>query len=458
MQTTKVTHRYQPGFKARAVLMGACEGRMQTRLEEASRVHCRFPSRWVVLLLAIAWVTTAVSADDSGQEVFLRARDELRSAVQKGQVAGAAHLVVRGGKTIHSEAAGFSDLEGKTPFQTDSILRIYSMSKPITSVGAMILYEQDKFRLDDPVALYIPAFSNGVVLQKVAGKAELVAPKRPISIRDVLRHTTGYSYGDEATVREFYEREGMRYWGPGEMFPPKMTIKKAVEALARIPALHHPGETFTYGYSTDLLGRLIEVWSGKPLDAFLRESVLAPMEMADTGFSVPPEKRARFTSCLTVRDGKLAVLDDGPSSPFQKGFEFLSGGGGLVSTVCDYANFCQMLADHGQFKGRRLLKPETLRLMFSDQLDGVAGAFRFGLGFAVEEITLGSGEARRKAMQYSWGGYASTEFRIVPAERLIQIFALQQIPTTQALALKEFAIVYEGLAVPTSSEPPIPGQ
>ena len=165
--------------------------------------------------------------------------------------------------------------------------------------------------------------------------------------------------------------------------------------------------------------------------------------MADTGFSVPKEKRARFTTCLTVRDGKFAVLDLAATSPFNDGFKFLSGGGGMLSTVNDYAKFCQMLVDGGQLKGRRLLKPETLKLMFTDQLTDVGGSFKFGLGFAIEEIKLGSGEAQRTATQYSWGGYASTEFRIVPAERLIQIFARQQIPYTQDLAKKPFAIFME---------------
>ena len=408
-----------------------------------------------VILLSLTLAST-VMAQDSNRKAIEQPRTELHRAVQEGKVAGAVHLVVRDGKTLYTEAAGFSDIDAKTPFKADAILRFYSMTKPIVSVGAMRLHEQGKFKLDDSVALYLPAFSNATVLQKTGDKLERVAPKRLITIRDVLRHTTGYSYGDEAAVREFYEREGMRYWGAGDMFPPKMTIAKAAEALARIPALYHPGEKFTYGYSTDLLGRLIEVWSGKPLDLFLRESVLEPLEMADTGFFVPKVKRARFTTCLTVRDGKFAVLDPAASSPFNDGFEFLSGGGGLLSTVNDYAKFCQMLVDGGQFKGRRLLKPETLKLMFTDQLTDVGGSFKFGLGFAIEEIKLGSGEAQRTATQYSWGGYASTEFRIVPAERLIQIFARQQIPYTQDLAKKQFAVVYEGLnstATPTKDPP-----
>jgi CubicO group peptidase (beta-lactamase class C family) len=224
-----------------------------------------------------------------------------------------------------------------------------------------------------------------------------------------------------------------------------MTIEKAAVALARIPALHHPGERFTYGFSTDLLGRLIEVWSGQPLDVFLRQTVLEPLEMNDTGFSVPKEKRARFISCHVLLNGKLAVADKAASSPFNDGFEFLSGGGGLVSTVRDYANFCQMLVDGGQFKGRRLLKEDTIKLMFTDQLNGMAGPFQFGFGFAIDEINLGSDESRRKGRQFSWGGYASTAFRLVPGERLYQIFARQQVPDSNDLADKLITKIYDGL-------------
>ena len=386
------------------------------------------------------------ASDSTGSgDAFARAKAELHRAVQEERVAGGAHLVVRDGKTLYAEAAGFGDIEERTPFTADSILRIYSMSKPITSVAAMMLFEQGKFGLDDPVARFIPAFTNATVLETVDGKPRQVPPKRPITVRDVLRHTTGCSYGDEPSVRAFYEREGLRYWGPQELFPPKMTVAQAADALARVPALHHPGTKFTYGFNTDLLGRLIEIWSGDSLDRYLQRALFEPLEMADTGFAVPREKRARFTSCHIVREGKLAVLDPAPSSPFNDGFEFLSGGGGLVSTVRDYANFCQMLVEGGKFEGRRLLKEETLRLMFEDQLHGVDGGNRFGLGFAIEDVTLGSGEGRREATGYRWGGYASTQFAVVPEEKLFQIFALQQLPYTEELAKRQFGIVNAAL-------------
>ena len=408
--------------------------------------------------LAFAQIPSADAPRPSTMEqkqrgTFARAKAELHRAVQEGNIAGAAHLVVRDGRTIYSEVAGFSDTDDKTPFKLDSILRIYSMTKPITSVAAMQLYELGKFQLDDPVARFIPAFSNATVLAKAGDQFERGAPKRPISIRDVLRHTAGYSYGDEKSVREFYEREGMRYWGPEEMYPPRMTIEKAAEALARIPALHQPGEKFTYGFSTDLLGRLIEVWSGQPLDLYLRKAVFAPLEMSDTGFSVPKDKRARFTSCLARRDGRFVVVDKAADSRFNEGFDFLSGGGGLVSTVRDYANFCQMLVDGGQFKGGRLLKEDTIKLMFTDQLSGVSGSFKFGLGFAIDEVPLGSGDSRRKAMQYSWGGYASTDFRIVPEERLVQVFARQQVPTSSDFAKQQLSLVNEALTALSATAP-----
>jgi CubicO group peptidase (beta-lactamase class C family) len=329
------------------------------------------------------------------------------------------------------------------------LVRIYSMSKPITSVAAMTLFEQDKFQLDDPVSKFIPAFAETTVLEGEEDSPKIVPAKRPITVRDVFRHTTGYSYGaGNPAVQKYYEREDMRYRPPSGMLPPAMTIAQAAEALARIPALHHPGERFTYGFNTDLLGRLIEIWSGRPLDEYLREAVLKPLEMVDTGFSVPEEKQDRFASCHTVRDGKLTVVDKAASSPFNGGFEFLSGGGGLISTLQDYAHFCQMLIDGGRYKDRRLLKEDTLQLMFTDQLNGVAGGFRFGLGFAIADIQLGSGDDERTATQYSWGGYASTDFRLVPDAKLFQIVLRQRVPTSPELANRLFSGIYAGVAMP----------
>jgi len=397
-----------------------------------------------VSFLALAALAAQTHAASIAPEAFAESRRLVRQAIAEGKVAGAAHLVIHRGKVAHLDTAGLADIESRKPFTADTIVRIYSMTKPITSVAAMTLFEAGKFKLDDPVSQFIPAFKNVKVFAPDKGATNLVKPKRPITVRDVLRHTTGYSYGG-GKARQAHEREGMRYHGPGGMWPPAMNIEQAAEALARIPLLHHPGERFTYGFSTDLLGRLIEVWSGKPLDRFLQQAVFDPLEMKDTGFSVPKSKRSRLASCHTTRDGKLAVLDKSTSSRFNEGFEFVSGGGGLLSTLRDYGNFCQMLVNGGVFKGRRILQPTTLKEMFTDQLKEVPGNFRFGLGFAIQQVRVGSGPGTREATQYSWGGYASTDFRIVPEEGLIQVFLRQHIPSRHGLAGKVFPVIYRGL-------------
>ncbi len=393
---------------------------------------------------------TETSRPDSdggvSSESLSQAKDLLNGAITKGDVAGASHLVICDGRTVHFEVAGRRDIEDGKPFEADTILRIYSMTKPITSVTAITLYEKGKFQLDDPVSKFIPSFEKTMVLVKDRDAVRIVPAKRQITVRDVFRHTTGYSYGDgNPNPREYYEREGMRYRGPAGMFPPKMTIEQAADALVRIPALHHPGERFTYGFSSDLLGRLIEVWSGKPLDEYMQEAVLDPLTMTDTGFSIPEEKRGRFASCHTSHDGKLAIIDKASSSEFNDGFQFQSGGGGLLSTIHDYASFCRMLVDGGEFRGKRLLKEGTVRLMFTDQLNTVAGDFRFGLGFAIRDVSIGSDDEKRTAKEYSWGGYASTDFRLVPEEKLFQIVVRQRIPAVHGLAGRLFPIVYRGV-------------
>ena len=377
---------------------------------------------------------------------FEGARELLRNSVESGKVAGIAHLVVQNGKEIHFESAGVRDIESRKPFTDDTLLRIYSMTKPITSVAAMTLYEQDKFRLDDPVSKYIPAFANTNVLQQSDDETKIVPAIRQITVRDVFRHTTGFSYGNGTpNPIQHYQREGMRYRSPAGMYPPEMTIEEAAEALARIPAIHHPGERFTYGFNTDLLGRLIEVWSGKSLDQYLKTAILEPLEMRDTAFEVPETARDSFASCHTIRDGKLAIVDKASDSEFNDGFSFLSGGGGLVSTIRDYSNFCQMMVDGGKFKDRRILSEETVRMMFSNQLTEVPGDFQFGLGFAIDRVQFGEADSQQRVAQYSWGGYASTDFRLVPEKKLFQIVMRQHVPSSHELARKLFASVYESL-------------
>ncbi|MDA1018268.1 MAG: serine hydrolase [Planctomycetota bacterium] len=402
----------------------------------------------LMTLLSCSIATAQTISDDA----IKQAKDTLTKAVESGNVAGAGHMVIIDGRTVYFEVAGLRDIDDKKPFERDTLLRIYSMTKPITSVAAMTLYEQGKFQLDDPIAKYIPDFGETTVLVKNGDDVTVVPAKRQITVRDAFRHTTGFSYGDgNPSPRKYYEEAGMRYRPPAGMRPPAMTIEKAAEALAKIPALHHPGERFTYGFSTDLLGRLVEVWSGKSLGEYMQEAVFTPLDMKDTGFSIPEEKRDRFASCHTFYQGKLAIIDKAATSDFNDGFEFESGGGGLISTAQDYASFCQMIANGGEFSGKRVLKEETVKLMLTDQLNGVAGPFQFGLGFAIGDVTLGTGDNARKTKQYSWGGYASTAFRIVPDARLIQIVVRQRVPSANGLGNQLIPIMFKGFESSTEA-------
>ena len=378
-----------------------------------------------------------------------------KKAMDSGKIEGLIHVVGLDGKTVYQEVAGHSDVAAKKPLRADAIIRIYSMSKPLTSVAAMTLYEKGKFKFDDPVARYIPAFKDTRVLEGKGDKTKLVKPKRPITVRDLFRHTSGYSYGNEAEVKKYYEKEGVTGWGKQGMYPPKMTIEKLADALARIPTLHHPGERFTYGYNTDVLGRLIEVWSGKPLDQYLKKAVFEPLGMVDTGFSVPKEKRHRLAATHSTEDGKLVVIDPAAKSAFAEGLVCLSGGGGLLSTAADYSRFCQMIIGGGQLDGKRVLKAATVALMLENQLKEVAGPFRFGLGFAINKVKVGKG-AGRKVLEYSWGGYASTSFKIVPALKLYQIVLRQHIPPQFPLNEQLIRQVYAGITLPPD-KPAVPG-
>jgi CubicO group peptidase (beta-lactamase class C family) len=402
--------------------------------------------RLILVSVVIIFAMENPQAAGIRSEAIESVRNGLHGAIDSPEIAGTSLLIVRDGEEVLFDAGGVADVDNSKPFGRETIVRIYSMTKPITSVAAMILFEQGKFGLDDPVSRFIPAFASTTVLEKDGEATRVVPAKRQITVRDVFRHTTGFSYGDgDPSPLKYYEREGMRYRPPAAMLPPEMSIEKGAAALARIPALHHPGERFTYGFSTDLLGRLIEVWSGKSLDQYLKETLFDPLEMVDTAFSIPESKRARFASCHILKEGELVVVDGAEASEFNGGFEFLSGGGGLLSTIDDYGKFCQMLVDWGSVGGKSLIKRETLDLMFTDQLDEVAGDFKFGLGFAIAEINLGEGAHRRKAAQYSWAGYASTDFRIVPKEKLFQIMFRQQVPSSHGLANRLFRIAYDGL-------------
>ncbi len=349
----------------------------------------------------------------------------MSQGVEQGTIPGCSALVFKDGKEVFFNTWGYQDIKNQIPISRDTIFRIYSMSKPITSVAAMQLVEQGKMKLDDPVAKYLKEFADLQVADLKNKKTDddelpTVPPKRAMTVRDLLRHTSGLSYGffdREHPVDQVYMKQGVMVWD--------RTIAQTVKKLGDIPLKYHPGTRFEYGASSDVLGRLIEVVSGQRFDRYLQKNLFEPLQMKDTHFVIPKEKRDRLA--VMYRDnsqGELVPARSRSSSRFiSDSNEFFSGGGGLCSTIDDYLNFSQMLINKGQFEGRQILKPETLKEMFTNQLasiDSPPRGFRFGLGFRVSQ--------QRGGKDYSWGGIAGTRFWVHPDLNMISLYMIQVNP------------------------------
>lgn len=361
-----------------------------------------------------------------------------RNYLEPGKIAGCQVLVARHGIPAFARSFGYMDRERQRPMRDDTIFRIYSMTKPITSVALMQLFEEARFMLNDPVARFLPGWeAQRVWVSGDGDEMETKEPARPVTFRHVLSHTAGLTYGaTNHPVDRAYRRLGIQR-GPGE------TLVTFVEKLARAPLRYEPGERWMYSFATDVCGALVERISGRRLDEYFRARIFEPLGMVDTAFFVPPEKRERFAANYRRRPDKtLELVDDPETSPYLHEPTFLSGGGGLVGTIADYWRFCEMLRRGGEFEGERIIGSRTLELMTRNHLpDGrdltslAIGAFSetanegvgFGLGFAVtldarRAGTLGEGD-------YYWGGAASTIFWVDPREDLVCIFMTQLMPS-----------------------------
>ena len=368
-----------------------------------------------------------------------------KSYVDRGKIAGFSTLISRHGEIAHFEATGQRDRERALPMEKDTIFRIYSMTKPITSLALMMLYEEGHFQLSHPVSRYIPAFKDlKVWAGGTAEKYETKPCDREMTIRDLMTHTSGLTYGFmyEHPVDALYRKAGIE--GANTV---DLTLKETVEALAGIPLLFSPGTHWSYSVSTDVCGHLVEVLSGRPLDEFLASRIFAPLRMSDTAFFVPKEKLDRFATNYfrDPRTQKSGIMDVGDeTSTYAKPPKFLSGGGGLTSTITDYWRFCQMLLNGGELDGVRICSPKTIEFMTVNHLpDGktmkematsgfselAAEGSGFGLGF---QVVLDPAEAQAvgSAGNFSWGGAASTYFWIDPEEDLIAIFMTQLYPSS----------------------------
>lgn len=364
-----------------------------------------------------------------------------------GLVPGAVVAIAKGGKLAYLQAIGFQDRAKSIPMKTNSIFWIASMSKPVTSVAAMILVDDGKLDLDAPVARYLPELQDmRVAVEKTdpaTGKTEhgLDLPKRPMTVRDLLRHTSGIVYPEldfafpERGLADAASEAGIRYvhmlysWTDATAYRRDTTLADFVSALARLPLAHQPGEVWEYGLSADVLGRVIEVASGEPLDRFLQSRIFTPLHMLDTGFYVPEEKLGRLVDSPMPERPRIWDVTKPP--------KLFSGGGGLVSTAPDYLRFCQMLLNDGELDGVRLLTPQAVKEMttnalppdiriFGNEVGPLAGR-SFGLGFAIRTDPVSSWTPGAVG-SFSWAGLWGTYFWIDPAEELVGLQMIQAAP------------------------------
>ena len=368
--------------------------------------------------------------------------------VDSGRIAGCQALVARRGHVAYAKSFGAMDLARDKPWADDTIVRIYSMTKPIVSVALMMLYERGLFQLDEPVTRALPEWKDMRVWVSGEGEAmETREPHRPVSYRDVLSHTSGLTYGgllEQIGVSGPSHPVDAAYKAAKVRREPTEDLDAFVRKLGALPLRYPPGTAWMYSLATDVVGALVQRLSGKPLGVFLKEEIFDPLGMDDTGFHLPGKSLDRFAACYMRGEGKtLKMADDPAKSPWLAPPVFESGGGGLVSTMADYHRFCEMLRRGGELGGERIIGSRTLALMTQNHLPGggslatlamdgfsetVPQGVGFGLGFAMTVDGAAAGSPSEG--DYYWGGAASTIFWVDPREDLVAIFLTQFLPST----------------------------
>ena len=414
----------------------------------------KFHVRTVALLLAVVSTLSAQAAEipvAAPEEVGVSSKklakvdDVLNGFVEQKRLAGGIVVVARRGKIVHFKSYGMADLEKQRPMKNDAIMRFYSMSKAITSAAVMILADEGKLDVNDAVSKHIPELAS----VKVATADGLVAPKRKVTIADLLRHTAGYTYGKSpqpASDAAFKEADPLDH---------ERTIDQMAERLADVPLAFQPGEDWIYGISIDVLGRVIEVASVQPLDKFLKKRIFKPLGMKDTGFFVPKNKHDRFAQVYNSdENGKLTIGDNEAHRDFTKPRKFLSGGGGLVSTARDYLRFLMMIQQGGILDGKRIVSEKSVRLMTTSQLpEGVPHIYfgdqqrvgvGFGFGFSVRE-KMSDWDPTGRVGEYGWGGLASTHYWVSPKDELIVITLEQTMPYSFMTEFAVKGLIYDAI-------------
>lgn len=379
----------------------------------------------ITLACAIAATTlfsSVAAADTIAQPRLDSLTKVMHAQVADGKLGGIETLVFQDGEVVHRERAGYQNLANKTLLREDALYKIFSMTKPVTGVAMLMLHEEGKYQLDDPVEQYIPQFKGIQVAKEdgADGKPTTEPANHPVTIRELMTHTGGFTYGrfSESQVDSMYVK--------ANVLAPESTLADMIDKLADIPLRQQPGTLWHYSVSVDVQARLVEILSGKPFDEFLKERIFVPLQMNDTDFYAPEDKAERLVTTYHPTEEGLRPV---PNDPFLTKPNFLNGGGGLISSTDDYLRFARMLLNEGELDGARLLKPETVRLMASDQLpDGVDGpnwapGNRFGLNVAV--VTESEKAGHLPVGTYWWWGIQGSWVWIDPANGIITLGMMQ---------------------------------
>jgi len=359
----------------------------------------------------------------------------LQDYIDKQEVTGAVALIVKDGKIVYHKGLGYDSFKDKTPLKQDAIFRIASQTKAITSTAVMILYEEGKLLLDDPISKYISAYKNPQILDKfneADSSYTTKAAKREVTIRDLLTHTSGISYAGIGSkeARAIYAKNNI----PSGIGTPEYVLSDVIPRLGKMPLVHEPGERFTYGLNTDVLGYLVEVISGKSLNDFLKERIFVPLGMKDTYFYLPENKKSRLTKLYTEDESKKTIYAESRPAfnidyPKENG-KFYAGGAGLTSTAYDYAVFLQTLVNGGEYNGKRILSPAVVHLMTKNQIgDLYQGRNKFGLGFSIASAK----EAARIPVPeniFEWGGIFGTTYWADPKNKIVALLMTQKYPNS----------------------------
>jgi CubicO group peptidase (beta-lactamase class C family) len=417
------------------------------------------PSLVVLLLLALPAGSLAqgpsalptVAGFDAVRLAFVDST--LQRYVDEERIAGAVALVMRDGEVVFERAVGWADRDARRRMSPDAIFRIASQSKAITSAAVMMLVEEGRVNLGDPVSRWLPTFATTTVAVQTDTGTVFVPARRPITIRDLLTHTAGISYGGEPPIAALNQAEGLGYgtaygWYTAHRDEP---ICETMDRLGMLPIVQHPGAAWVYGYNTDILGCVVERASNRPLDEFIRERITGPLEMRDTHFFLPPDQRARLATVYTLDDSGRAVrAPDGPrgQGDYVDGpRRSFAGGSGLLSTARDYARFLEMIRNRGTLDGVRYLSPRIVELMTSNQIGGLRDRDGIGFGLGFESIDRPGAGGFSSVGSFGWSGAYGSMYRVDPVERLVMVLMIQVVPFSDGRIRESFdTTVYQALA------------